>query len=577
MTHRGSNLFVAAGLATLGLMTNAKADLTFDPIVYQGESPTIRLEVVGSYRGDLYNGSSSTEPAAYDPLTRRLFGIKQLGPDFSPRGVVVLDISDPSTPIEEFFIDVTDIAPSGPFLASFVAVKNGVLAVAVENGDEAARGKVAFYSTSDFRVLADPVEVGVQPSGAVFTRDGRRLVVVSTGEATDDVDPPASVSVIDIRRGGDRLVTSVRTDDLSSFNDRGKELVESGVRIFASSESVAQDLELDSIALSPNSRFAYATLLPNNAFAVIDIRNARVIDILPFGSKDYIEPGNKIDASDEDDAINIRNWPIKALYQPDLLAAYRTFGRTFLVTPNEGAERGDDQRVEDLILDENVFPDPEVLKEEKNLGRLSVTTAQLKGQIGNENQADPDGDGLVNELFAFGARSFSIWTTDGRLIFDSGDDFEQITAAAIPDFFNTEDNNNEFDSRSDARGPEPEALAVGRIGGRQYVFVTLEQMGGVMVYDITDPHDPSFQVYINNRNFLTDPPLSSDDDVCPEDTLFSDLPSPVCAEAGDLGPEGIMFIPRSKSPIDAPLVVVTQEISDTTTLYRIDRVKPGRE
>jgi hypothetical protein len=98
-----------------------------------------------------------------------------------------------------------------------------------------------------------------------------------------------------------------------------------------------------------------------------------------------------------------------------------------------------------------------------------------------------------------------------------------------------------------------------------------------MVYDITDPDNPSFQVYINNRNFLTDPPLSSDDDVCPEDTLFSDLPSPVCAEAGDLGPEGIMFIPRSKSPIDAPLVVVTQEISDTTTLYRIDRVEPGRE
>jgi 2',3'-cyclic-nucleotide 2'-phosphodiesterase / 3'-nucleotidase / 5'-nucleotidase len=577
MTHRGSNLFVAAGLATLGLMTNAKADLTFDSIVYEGESPTIRLEVVGSYRGDLYNGSSSTEPAAYDPLTRRLFGIKQLGPDFSPRGVVVLDISDPSTPIEEFFIDVTDIAPSGPFLASFVAVKNGVLAVAVENVDEAARGMVAFYSTSDFRLLADPVEVGVQPSGAVFTHDGGRLVVVSTGEATDDVDPPASVSVIDIGRGGHRLVTSVRTDDLSSFNDRGEELVESGVRIFASSASVAQDLELDSIALSPNSRFAYATLLPNNAFAVIDIRNAKVIDILPFGSKDYSERGNKIDASDEDDAIDIRNWPINAMYQPDLLAAYRTFGRTFLVTPNEGAERGDDQRVGDLTLDENVFPDHEVLKEEKNLGRLSVTTAQLEGQIGNENQADPDGDGLVNELFAFGARSFSIWTTHGRLIFDSGDDFEQITAAAIPDFFNTEDNNNQFDSRSDARGPEPEALAVGRIGLRHYVFVTLEQIGGVMVYDITDPDNPSFQVYINNRNFLTDPPLSSDDDVCPEDTLFSDLPSPVCAEAGDLGPEGIMFIPRSKSPIDAPLVVVTQEISDTTTLYRIDRVEPGRE
>ncbi len=295
MRHQGLYLIVAAALAALGFMTNVEADSTFDPIVYQGENPTIRLEVVGSYRGDLYNGSSSKEPTAYDPHTKRLFGIKQLGPDPSPRGVVVLDISDPSVPTEEegSFIDVTNIDPPERFVASFVAVKNGVLAVAVENVDEAKNGKVLFYSTSDFRLLADPVEVGVQPSGAVFTRNGRQLVVVSTGEATDDVDPPGSVSVIDIRRHGHRLVTSVRRDELSSFNDRGEELVESGVRIFASSASVAQDLELDSVALSPNSRFAYATLLPNNAFAVIDIRNAKVIDILPFGNKDYSEPGPK--------------------------------------------------------------------------------------------------------------------------------------------------------------------------------------------------------------------------------------------------------------------------------------------
>jgi hypothetical protein len=221
--------------------------------------------------------------------------------------------------------------------------------------------------------------------------------------------------------------------------------------------------------------------------------------------------------------------------------------------------------------------DPDFLKKPENLGRLVVTTAQLKGQVGDENQADPDGDGLVNELFAFGARSFSIWSTDGQLVFDSDDDFEKITAAAIPGFFNTEDNNNAFDSRSEKRGPEPEALAVGKIGPRQYAFVILEQIGGIMVYDITNPYHPRFQVYINNRNFLTEPPLSSDDDVCPDDTRFEDLPSPVCAEAGDLGPEGVMFIPRSKSPIDAPLLAVTQEVSDTTTLYRIDRVKPGHK
>ena len=199
--------------------------------------------------------------------------------------------------------------------------------------------------------------------------------------------------------------------------------------------------------------------------------------------------------------INIANWPVRGMYQPDLLAVYRAFGRTYLVTPNEGAERNDDERVKDLELDPVSFPNAVVLQEDENLGRLKVTTAQLEGQVGDENQGDPDGDGKINELFSFGGRSFAIWTTDGQLVFDSGDDFEQVTADAVPEFFNAEDNNIDFDSRSDNRGPEPEAVAVGRIGPRQYAFTVLEQIGGVMVYDITDPYAPRFELYINNRNF----------------------------------------------------------------------------
>ena len=403
----------------------------FDPIVYEGEDPTIELEVLGIHRGALYNGSSSSEPAAYDPRTKRLFVIRKPESGPSPRGVAALDISDPSSPTEEFFIDVTNIDPPDLFVATFVAVRNTVLAVATENVDETASGRVAFYSTTDGHLLADPVEVGVQPSGLAFTRSGRQAVVVSTGEADNDVDPIGSVSVIDIRRSGQRLVTAVRTDDLSSFNDKGTELVEAGVRIFASSESVAQDLEPDSVAISHDSRTAYVTLPANNAFAVVDIDAAKVTEILPLGSKDHGQAGKGLDASDRDDTINIANWPVKGMYQPDLLAVYRAFGRTYLVTPNEGAERNDDERVKDLELDPASFPNADVLQENENLGRLKVTTAQLEGQVGDENQADPDGDGRVNELFSFGGRSFAIWTTDGRLVFDSGDDFEQVTADAV--------------------------------------------------------------------------------------------------------------------------------------------------
>ncbi len=148
-------------------------------------------------------------------------------------------------------------------------------------------------------------------------------------------------------------------------------------------------------------------------------------------------------------------------------------------------------------------------------------------------------------------------------MFDSGDDFEQITAAAVPANFNSQDNESSFDDRSDQRGPEPEAVAVGEVWPRQYAFIVLEQIGGVMVCDITHPKRPEFQLYFNNRDFSVDPKVECDED--PRE--------PECAAAGDLGPEGALFIPRWQSPIDRPLLVVTHEISDTTSILKIERTR----
>ena len=78
---------------------------------------------------------------------------------------------------------------------------------------------------------------------------------------------------------------------------------------------------------------------------------------------------------------------------------------------------------------------------------------------------DTDGDGDLDELFTFGSRSFATWSANGQLLFDSGDEFEQIAAQVLPDFFNAAEDENAFDQRSDDRGPEPEALAVGKLNG----------------------------------------------------------------------------------------------------------------
>ena len=70
-----------------------------------------------------------------------------------------------------------------------------------------------------------------------------------------------------------------------------------------------------------------------------------------------------------------------------------------------------------------------------------------------------------------------------------------------------------------------------------------------MVYDITDPTSPVFVEYFLNRDFSVDA-----DDVL----------------AGDLGPEGLVFIPAGESPNGEPLLVVGNEVSGTTALYRIE-------
>ena len=251
---------------------------------------------------------------------------------------------------------------------------------------------------------------------------------------------------------------------------------------------------------------------------------------------------NGLDASNRDDAINITHWPVRGLYQPDAIATFKRLGETFLITANEGDARdydyfSEEARVADLVLDSSVF-DAE-LQADDQLGRLKTTTVS----------GDADGDGQHETIFNYGARSFSIWTPDGQLVFDSGDDFERITAKQIPNDFNaTNDENNSFDARSDDKGPEPEGLAIGRIDGQTYAFIGLERVGGIMVYNVTNPYAPTFVQYINNRNFAGDAAAGT---------------------AGDLGPEGLLFINAVDSPIGAPLLVVGNEVSGTTTIFRI--------
>ena len=167
---------------------------------------------------------------------------------------------------------------------------------------------------------------------------------------------------------------------------------------------------------------------------------------------------------------------------------------------------------------------------------------------------DTDGDGDTDVIYSYGGRSFSIWNAAGELVFDSGDQIEQIVADTTPYYFNASNTNNKIDNRSDNKGPEPEGLAIGEVNGSTYAFVGLERQGGIMVFNITNPFAPQFVSYELNRDFSVDIGEIEDGNL-------------TAAAAGDLAPEGLAFVSADNSPSGNALLIVGNEVSGTTTVY----------
>jgi hypothetical protein len=523
---------------------------------------SIGLELLGTYSQPdpaAAFDQSATEISAFDARSQQLFVTN--GADGT---IDVLDVSDPATPTLVRQIDVSGPLGSDSFIgdgANSVAVYRGIVAAAVQADPVTDPGAVALFDTDGN--LLKLIGVGALPDMLTFTPDGRYLLVANEGEPAEGVDPEGSVSVIDLRRGV--LGARVRTADFHAFDSEAENLRASGVRLFpdvlSGDVTVSQDLEPEYIAPDSRGRTALVTLQEANSVAVLDIRRARITAVLPLGSKDHSLPGNGLDVSDDDEQINIETWPLRGLYMPDAIASYQVRGKTFYVTANEGDDRGD--------ADEDARGDAIRLKDIEDVTSFGrdglVPTAEVAlladdEQLRRVNISTVDGfneDGELAELYSYGARSFSIWSAQGELVWDSGDALEQITAAAFPDNFNASNTGDKIDNRSDNKGPEPEAVTIAKLWGRTYAFIGLERIGGVVIYDIGNPRAPQFVDYINNRTFIDD------------DDLLEAHPE----LAGDLGPESLLYIPTYKSPTRQPLLVVANEVSGTTSIFRIVKVK----
>ena len=515
---------VAAACAPDSLpLESSSSDATLRAAVSDPTPSTITLRKIGEHEG---GGVGAAEITAYDFVSKRLFVVNGL------LGTVdVLDLAAPESPVRIASLQFAAGANS-------IAAHTGVIAVAVEGAQKTMPGTIEFFRATTLEKISS-VTVGALPDMVTFSPSGRFVMVANEGEPNADysVDPEGSVSIIDVHNVN---TPTVRTVGFAAFNGQSDLLRSAGVRIYGPRATVAQDFEPEYVTISDDETTAWVTLQENNALAIIDIASATVTRIAPLGYKDHRVPGNGFDASDRDGGINIRSWPVLGMYEPDAIASYRVGGQTYLVTANEGDAReystfAEESRVSALNLDPAVFT-PAVCggpcKDNALLGRLTVTTTL------GRNAAT----GMYDRLYALGGRSFSIWNADAQQVWDSGDDFEQRTRALPNVAFNASNTGNSLDDRSDNKGPEPEGVVLGTLGTRTFAFIGLERVGGVMVYDVSMPASPTFVTYVNTRN----------------------------GGAGDLGPEGLTFVPAVHSPNKQPLLIVGNEVSGTVAIYRIE-------
>jgi len=501
------------------------------------QAPTASNELQMSLLTSFSNGPvglSSAEIISYDSTTLKLYIANSIDSRLD-----IFDFSNPASPVLIQSVDVTQYGD-----INSVTVYNGIVAVAMQNANAQLDGIVVFFDENG--VFINQVTVGAMPDMITFNNDYTRILTANEGEPSSDysVDPVGSVSIIALDGGIANLTNAnVTTVGFEAYNGQEAALLAQGIRIFATSASVAQDLEPEFITISTDNTKAFIGLQENNALAVIDLATATIDTIYALGYMDY-SSGNGLDASDQSGSVLITSAPVKGTFMPDALAFSTIAGQGYVFSANEGDSREfgsvvDAARINSLNLDPTVFVDQNILKNNRLFGRLNALTYS----------GDTDNDGDFDEIHVLGTRSFSIWNANtGELVFDSKDLIEQITSTH-PDFaafFNASNSsgNANLKNRSDDKGPEPEGVATAFLGGNYYVFVSLERIGGVMAFNVNDPENPVYVGYENNR------------------TLSGSGP--------DLGAEGIMYISPEASPNGNALILLANEISSTVSVYQVN-------
>lgn len=497
------NLLPLLVVATLFACNKDKKDEPF----FVDEDPATFAEIGSLDIGVKPVKPGAAEISAYDPITKRLFTVSNIEGD---NKIVVIDFKDPAN-----MKVITSIDVKAYGAVNSVSVHNGKLAAAIEAPVKQNDGKVVVYNTTDYSVIK-VITVGALPDMVTFSPDGAYIVTANEGEpnTTYTVDPTGTVSIISVNDN-----YSVVNVDFSSFAPQQAALALKGLRIGGLNTTFAKDIEPEYVTISPDSKTAWVTLQENNAIAKINLSTKTATDIFPLGFKDYNTDANAMDLSDKDGGFLPKKNKVKGIYMPDAIAVLMTGSIPYLFTANEGDAReydaySDVKRMAAAVIDP-AMPDLANLKLEANLGRLNIST----------KNGDTNGDGLIDELYSFGARSFSVWNGNtGDQIFDSKNELDAKAKAA----------NIYDDARSDDKSIEPEGIAIGVVGKKTVAFVGMERVDAVAIYDVTNPAAPVFLQIVK------------------------------CGDA----PEGVLFISAKDSPIKKSLLVVSSEDDGLIKVYK---------
>lgn len=432
----------------------------------------------------------------------------------------------------------------GDMTSVAVSADGTKLAAAVQAEGYADNGRVAVFTCNADGTLTfeQAYETGVQPDMVTFTPDDSRILTANEGEpregyADGAVDPAGSVTVITVADG-----TAVNVDFTAyDSNEERQKLVDAGI-VMKKDTVPSEDLEPEYIAAGNDT--AYVTLQEANAIAVIDLGSLKVTGIYSAGYEDYSTTAVDIDKKDE--AYNPAVYEsLRGIRMPDGVALYSVDGVDYIVTANEGDSR---EWGDYLNEDERDFGDGQT----SPTGKITAENSGLTGKVVFFDSSDYDG--LDSGLdYVFGGRSFTVFRADESgltEIYDSGSDFEAKTAEYIPENFNCSNDDKSLDDRSGKKGPESESITVGTVGERTYAFIGLERVGGVMVYDITDPAETVYVNYINSRDFSED-------------------------IAGDDSPEGLCFIPAADSADGNAYLLAACEVSGTVAAYELTANNSG--